>query len=468
MVKSKFNLKILVSIFATKSGAGQRGSALIISLVFMLIILIVVTALLGYVSQNVNSTRRAVASEQAMALAEAGVDQAISQLNATAGAYTGETDTALSTGVFDVSVETITLTLKEITATGYAPDKASPKGERQVKVRVSINTTSVSFNYGVQVGNGGMVMDNNTSIDGNVYSNGTIDGGQNAVITGDAFSAGAAGRIFDRLEIGGNAHAHQIDSDVEIAGNAYAYAIDDVQVTGDAFAYSLNDCDIEGDASYTTESGCTIDGAEITPYPGEADPAAEPFPLTDEQIQDWKDAAAAGDTISGNYTIPLGTTESLGPIKITGNLIVDQLATLTLTGPIYVVGNITTYNNSHVALDPAYDNSSEVIISDGVIDAVNNTFFDRAGPESYIMMVTTKSGDDVFKVANRVDALIVYAANGEIEVLNRAILREVTGYKIHINQLAEVTYESGLANINFTGGPGASWQIQRGTWREIK
>jgi len=84
------------------------------------------------------------------------------------------------------------------------------------------------------------------------------------------------------------------------------------------------------------------------------------------------------------------------------------------------------------------------------------------------MMVTTKSGDDVFKVANRVDALIVYAANGEIEVLNRAILREVTGYKIHINQLAEVTYESGLANINFTGGPGASWQIQRGTWREIK
>src|SRR5262249_29313750 len=132
------------------------------------------------------------------------------------------------------------------------------------------------------------------------------------------------------------------------------------------------------------------------------------------------------------------------------------------------VGNITTYNNSHIKLDPSYGNNSEVIVSDGVIDCVNNTFFDRAGASSYIMILTTKSGDQVFKVANNVDALIVYAQNGEVEVLNRAQLREVTGYKIHINNLGNVTYETGLASTNFTGGPGASWQILRGTWREIK
>lgn len=46
-----------------------------------------------------------------------------------------------------------------------------------------------SFNYGLQLGNGGITMSNHASIDGNVYSNGNITGSNFAEITGNAVAA---------------------------------------------------------------------------------------------------------------------------------------------------------------------------------------------------------------------------------------------------------------------------------------
>lgn len=449
----------------------QIGQVIIISLIFMGVILLLTAALLGFVYQNVSATRRALWKEQAVQLADAGIDKAVWQLNLTAGAYTGESGTVLGTGEFDVTVTTLTATSKEISAIGYVPNKANPKVTREVKVEVSINTTTASFFYGVQVGNGGLVMNNNSRIVGNVYSNGTIDGAQGVVITGDAYSALAAGRIFDRLTINGNAHAHQIDSSsgkVTIGGNAYGNVFSDIIVTGNVFAYSISKCTITGNASYTTISSCTIGGSRTTPYPGEPDPPAEPFPITAAQINDWKTTAAAGGTITGNYTLTNFAQASLGPKKITGNLLLDNGAVLTLTGPIWVVGNITISNNAVVALDPLYVNNSEVMIADGVIDVVNNAIFQRAGPTSYILMTTTSPSDDAFDIANNADALIAYAPYGTIDVSNNVQVREVTGFRIRLANNAAVTYESGLANLSFTGGPGASWRVRRGTWREVK
>ncbi len=446
----------------------QRGQVLIISLIFMVVILALAIGLLGFVFQNVAATRNALAKEQALQLADAGIDKAIFKLNETAGNYIGETGTVLATGEFDVSVAPINPTRKEITAIGYVPGKNQPKAQKEVRAVVSISATSASFFYGVQVGDGGLVMDNNSSILGNVYSNGPIDGGAGARITGDAFSAGALGRIFDRLTVSGHAHAHQIDTQVIVGGSAFGQIMDNFTVTGSVFANAISNCTISGNAYYTTKSACVVTGTETFPYPGEPDPDPLPLPITDEQINGWREDAEAGGTVIGDYTVLRNQTQSLGPKKITGNLLLEQNATLILTGTIYVAGNITTENNSTVQLDPAYGDDSEVIVSDGIIDIVNNTVFERAGPESYIMMLTTKAGIDVFRVANNSDSLIAYASVGEVVVQNNAILREVTGYRIKLNENASVTYESGLANVDFSGGPGASWGIVRGTWREIK
>src|SRR3990167_5784839 len=102
------------------------GQVLIIVLLFFLIVLVVAGALFGFVFQNVRGTRLGLSGEQAMQLAEAGVDRAIWQLNETAGAYAGETCTVLGAGVFDVAVTTLSGSLNEITATCYIPSKVAP------------------------------------------------------------------------------------------------------------------------------------------------------------------------------------------------------------------------------------------------------------------------------------------------------------------------------------------------------
>lgn len=450
------------------NGAKTQGQVIILSLIFMLVILVSTAALLGYVFQNVNATRRALAKEQAIQLADAGVDKAVYELNQSAGAYTGESGTALGTGDFDVSVQTISGNIREVTATGYVPNKTSPTASRQIKVQIAVSAIQANFFYGVQVGDGGLIMDNNSSIAGNVYSNGPIDGGSGAIITNDAFSAGAAGRIFDRLAINGNAHAHQIDTLITVGAGAYGQTMDNITVTGNVFMNSISNCVVGGNAFYTTKTACTITGTENTPYPGEPDPPPIALPITDDQINGFKNEAEAGGIIVGDYTVPINQTYTLGPKKITGALVVSQNAALVLTGTIWVVGNITTSNNSKIELDAAYGNNSEVMVSDAIIDVVNNTQFVKADVNSYIMMLTTRPGDGSFRVANNSDALIAYASAGEVIVLQNAILREVTGWKIRLNENAAVTYESGLANVNFSGGPGGSWRILRGTFREIK
>lgn len=62
-------------------------------------------------------------------------------------------------------------------------------GVRKLRTSLKITTTNVSFYYGVQVGEGGMQMGNNSQINGNIYSDGSIEGGTSSVITGDAIVA---------------------------------------------------------------------------------------------------------------------------------------------------------------------------------------------------------------------------------------------------------------------------------------
>lgn len=444
----------------------NRGQILILTFIFMGVILIITASLVAFVHQNVTATRRALAKEQARLLAEAGIDKAVWQLNQTAGAYTGESNTALGTGIFDVSVANLSGTSRELTVTGYAPNKTAALGKSQIKVQVSIDTTIVSFNYGVQVGEGGLFMNNNARVNGNVYSNGVIDGASGTRITGDAFSAGALGEITD-MQIDGTAYAHRVRYST-IGGNAKGDFLSNSTIGGSVFFREISNCTVGGNASYTSKLNCTIAGNQYTPYPGEPDPAALPFPISDSQIQNWKNQAAAGGTIVGNYTLSNWQAASLGPKKITGNLRVSNFALLTLTGPLWVVGTINISNNAGLRLHPSYGNNSEAVIADGIVDVANNAVFLKAGSQSYILMLTTSASDDAFDIGNNALALISYAANGTVDVSNNVWIREVTGRKIRISNNAIVTYESGLANMQFTSGPGASWTILRGTWRETE
>lgn len=70
--------------------------------------------------------------------------------------------------------------------------------ERSLLSRVT-NAVGVSFNYGMQVGTGGIVMANNASVIGNVYANGNISGGS---VTGTVIAANSAAQFSDQSNIG--------------------------------------------------------------------------------------------------------------------------------------------------------------------------------------------------------------------------------------------------------------------------
>ena len=62
--------------------------------------------------------------------------------------------------------------------------------------------------------------------------------------------------------------------------------------------------------------------------------------------------------------------------------------------------------------------------------------------------------------------LLVYAGHGEINLKNDINLKEVTGYKITIQNNAQVVYESGLANLLFSSGPSGGYFVD--SWKEVE
>ena len=166
------------------------------TLIFTGIFLALSGGVISYTLINTSAQGQAVAKAQALALAEAGIDNAIYQLNQNPN-YSGETNTALGAGTFTTTVATVSQNTKRITATGNVSYGRGLTTSRTVQTTASIDLTTVSFAYGVQVGQGGLTMYNGSQINGNVFSNGTISGGA-GVITGDALVAGGVAPVPDQ------------------------------------------------------------------------------------------------------------------------------------------------------------------------------------------------------------------------------------------------------------------------------
>jgi len=205
-------------------------------------------------------------------------------------------------------------------------------------------------------------------------------------------------------------------------------------------------------------------------------PPREELPISAGIIQDWKDVAAAGGVcappvcdVSGNYKLTNGASGSLGPIKINGNLELDNNATLTVTGTLWVLGEITFSNNCTVRLSPGYGALSGVILTNSKVTISNNCVFEGSGQAgSYILLLTDKSSptEEVMAISNNSTGVIYYASNGTIEFSNNATAKEATAYGIELENNATITYESGLSNISFSSGPGAGYDISY--WREVE
>jgi len=405
--------------------------------------IVILTLSIQKISANI------IKSSQAYYAAEAGIEDSLLRIFSSIN-YAPSNTLSVGGATADIAIEKVSTSLT-IESQGNASGRI-----RKLRVKAFITSNEASFYYGVQVGDGGLTMNGNAQILGNVYSNGPVIGSGNTEIHGDLYAAKATGVIdsMNIIKVGtedGNAHAHTIlNSDIENG----AYYFDNTTIIG-------------------TTAGSL--------YPGSPDPEPEDLPISDIQINKWKDDAIVGGTI-GSYSLN-GGNDSLGPIKINGDLTIKSNSNLTQTGTIWVTGNFVLESNTVIQLAGSYGSNSGVIIVDGNISlssnvvicgaegykSVGNTCYDNTG--SFLMFVSNSSSccnpaSPAIWANSNTNAVILYTNSGLIRLGAAARLKEVTGYAIYIDSNANITYESGLANINFTSGPGGGWKID--SWEEIE
>ena len=430
----------------------ERGYVILLALVFAGIFATVGTALTGSLFAYGRAERITVASAKALALAEGALDGAVSKLNQDPS-YGGETNTPLGNGMFTVTVATIDTKTKRVTATGYVPDSQNPTAIKSIKANIGINDSVISFHYGIQSGNGGFFMDNSSSVIGNVFSGGSVIGTSQNYIYGDVISSGSTGLVYG-IHATSSVYAHTI-------GNASEHTI----IDKNAYYYSAT--------TNTTVSG--------TSYSNSPDQATTSLPISDEQIEEWKSEAAAGDTAvcsSGAYTIDSGSVD-LGPIKIPCDLDIKNSAVVTIHGHLWVAGDIIVQNSATVKMASALGAQNVALIADNPSDQLTSskifvkntaTFQDSGTPGSFVFLISQNrsaemGGDEeAFSLSNSASALVAYAAHGLIPLENKVSLKAVTAYKIRLKNSARVTYDSGLPNAVFQSGPGGSWSFVPGTY----
>lgn len=415
----------------------QRGfAALFITLVLLAISLSIAMSISVSAVNHKKASKNFTRSLQAYYAAEAGAEDILLRLRNGVNWS--------SPNILKVGSATTTTTVSDmiggsrtVASQGNASDII-----RKAQVVYDISADSVSFYYGAQIGDGGLEMGNNSRVRGNVFSNGSVIAPTGVGYIENSIVVAHNGNKISRLNVGGDARAHTCENST---------------ITGD-FTY------VSGGSAQNCTAGGLIDSqpSEILP---------EDLPILAETLARWKTEAENGGVILGDYTVSGGSSVTLGPRKIAGNMVLNNNLTLVLTGTIWVTGNLTTNNGAIIRLDASYGGLGGVLIVDGNILVRPGVSLEGSGKAgSYLLLVSTSQSltkdSPAIEIDNTTSGGIFYTTQGAITLKNNVQARQVTGYKIYLEQNAIVDYEFGLSDAAFSSGPGGSWRVA--SWREIE
>lgn len=318
---------------------------------------------------------------------------------------------------------------------------------KQLEVKVASSSSKASFIFAVQTGVGGFELEGNTSVagtnntPGNVYSNGAI--------LGIRAASGQSGS-----KILGSAWAVS-----NIAGLS-APDTGGVYIKKNAWANALTACLIGGNVkSPQPPSNCPYSGSYSI------NPAPPPIPLASVDAEYWKAQAEAGGTWNGDCTVLAtdGTdctsgTAKLGGRKILGNLLVSSGTNFTLTGPVWVKGDISISQNNVLYTDEAVGKNSVVVVaSDPDNPAVNgrvvtssNVQFNRNSFGAGIIFISQNLGDNcssspAIDITSNTATVVFVSLDGCINIGSNSVISGILGKKIHIKNNSSVLYDPSLA-----------------------
>lgn len=425
----------------TKGSTYCEGQALMTAVIFFLFISLSVVGGMSFsILRGTKLSLDIINSKESYFLAEAAVEDVVFRI-ARGKSYSSNEVITLNNSFATTTTEGVAGEV-ELISTASVNDNV-----RKIKI-VMTSGDGASFHYGVQSGEGGMMMDNLAQVTGNAYSAGPISASNDNEIRGDVISAGPFGFV----------------------SGVYA--------TGTVFAHNISDSEIEGDAYYQTISDTIVWGNS---YPDSPDQSTCDLPISDELIERWKNSAATS-VVSSPCPYVIDSDTIIGPVKIACDLEIKGSPTVTFAGPVWVEGDITFQNNAIVRVGVSVGGKSVPIIADNLNDRLasskiilkNNVEFYGSGEGgSYILMISQNNsaengGDErAIEIINNVlGDLLIYAGHGKISVQNGATLREVTAHTIHLSNLADIVYETGLASLLFEAGPSGGMSIT--SWGEVE
>ena len=392
---------------------------------FISITSIIILGLTNPIVSHISMATSISVSKESFYAAEAGVEDVVYRLKVGLPVAASQ--------ILTVGNHSVTTTMvddsggKVITALGEANDYF-----RKIKTTVILGE-GASFHYGLQVGTGGIEMSNNSRVNGNVYSNNKIEGSNGARVTGSAYVSNFG--LIDNVDIGTS------------GGDAYANTVTDSNISGDLY------CQIGSGNNKSCDTSLP-------------DPPVQDYPISDADINNWKDVAEAGGVINGDVSLS-SSSSSLGPVKINGNLTMTNNYRLTINGTVWVTGKIDISNGSLIKLSSSYGSGSGILISDSEIKVSNNSVFQGSGTAgSYVMLLSTYDGSNIaIEIDNNAGAVILNAQKGKVKFSNNAGAKSVSAETVELYNGATIDYDIGLVNVNFISGPGGGFDIS--SWREI-
>lgn len=281
----------------------------------------------------------------------------------------------------------------------------------------------------------------------------------------------ASGDLAFRTYMGGVATYIRGDGGNTIGGNVYANSL---------LAVNVGALNISKDAYYQyVDSGVRVRGNSCLVnnqycHPNSTDPLPQPMPVSESNIAEWKAAAEAGGTITGNQSLGWNCVQVWGqfPVrKFVGNVTVSSSCNIEFLSPIYITGNLTVESGGRVRLANSYGEQSGVIVVDGrVIMNGAGTINGSGHPDSNMLVLsnyvtTSPSNVPAINSGGGTSSSILYALNGDIVLSGGADLNQITAKKVILREGAEITYDTGVTTPFFSSGPSGSFSAVKGSYQ---
>ncbi|OGD73295.1 hypothetical protein A3K29_04145 [Candidatus Collierbacteria bacterium RIFOXYB2_FULL_46_14] len=318
---------------------------------------------------------------------------------------------------------------------------------KNLEVTIASSSSKASFVFAAQSGEGGFELEGNTTVTGsngapgNVYSNGPVlgikanSGNAGSKILGSVWAVGSIGGL-NSLDSGG------------------------VYIQKNAWASTLTACLIGGSVRASTPpTNC--------PYSGSFEISSPPLPATLSSVDAayWKNKALEGGIWDGDCNIASsdGTdcsngTRIIGNKEILGNLNVPSGVNLTISGPLWIKGDVNiSQNNILYTSEDTNKNSIMIVASDpdnptikGRVVTSSNVQFNRNSQGAGIIFISENQSLDcanlpAIDMTSNTATVVFVAIDGCINVGSNSKINGILGKKIHIKNNSTIQYDPSLA-----------------------